>query len=455
MITILLVEDDTTFSAILEGYLKKNGYQVESYFSVKTALKALEKGKYDLLLMDYRLGDGDCLEIMDNLQENGISIPAIVMTGHDDVRTAVRAMKKGVYDYITKPVNPEELLMIVRESLKENQSRVSTQLRSKAKSAENQTPEYVQGKSKVAQKLQEYIQLVAPTDMSVLIRGESGTGKEYVARAIHQNSKRANKPFVSIDCGTLSKELAASELFGHIKGSFTGALNDKKGLFEEASGGTLFMDEIGNLSYDVQVKLLRALQERVIQQIGANKVIKVDVRVIAATNDELIGIADSGTFREDLYHRINEFEIQVPALRERGSDLSIFTDFFIREANQELDKNVQGLNDEVQEVFSHYDWPGNIREVKNIIKRMVLLTNGSLAEVSSLPDYMLYSVKNKEENSAEDGRGDDLKSQSEAHERKLIIEVLQKVKYNKSKAAQMLNIDRKTLYNKLEKYNIV
>ncbi len=452
MINIMLVEDDVTFSTILENFLKKNGYNVDPYFSIKSALKAIEEFKFDLYLMDYRLGDGNCLEIMDALHEKGLNPPAIVMTGFDDVRTAVKAMRKGVYDYITKPVNPEELLMIVKESLKVDTNGASSSLKTIVNKAISKSPKYVEGKSRLANKLQEYIQLVAPTDMSVLISGESGTGKEYVARAIHQNSKRADKPFISIDCGTLSKELAASELFGHIKGSFTGALNDKKGQFEEASGGTLFLDEIGNLSYDVQIKLLRALQERVIQPIGANRMIKVDVRVIAATNVELINGDSAVNFREDLYHRINEFEIRVPALRDRGTDLFIFTDYFINEANIELEKNVTSISDEVKAIFKKHDWPGNIRELKNVIKRMILLTIGPVAEVTSLPDYMVYSLKNRDETPSLNG--DDLKSQSEAHERKLILEVLEKVKYNKSKAAQLLNIDRKTLYNKLEKYNI-
>ena len=457
METILLVEDDTTFSAILEGYLKKNGYAVEPCISIKTALKALENSNYDLLLMDYRLGDGDCLEIIDSLHARGKIIPAIVMTGFDDVRTAVKAIKKGVFDYITKPVNPEELLMIVKESLKENTTTHSEKLTNKIIDLTNaKVPDYVEGTSRLANKLHEYIQLVAPTDMSVLLRGESGTGKEYAARAIHRNSKRANQPFVSVDCGTLSKELAASELFGHVKGSFTGAFNDKKGLFEEASGGTLFMDEIGNLSYDVQVKLLRALQERVVQPVGASKLVPVDVRLIAATNDELIGISDSGTFREDLYHRINEFEILIPALRDRGIDLFLFCDFLLKESNRELNKQVERFSDEVKKIFEHYDWPGNVRELKNVIKRMVLLTNGEVAVEDSLPDYMVHSNRNNEIDITQVGVGvaEDLKSQSEAHERKLIIEVLKKAKYNKSKAAQLLNIDRKTLYNKLEKYKI-
>jgi len=450
MVNILLVEDDATFSAIIEGFLKKKGYHVDPYFSIAGGIEAIKKNKYDLVLLDYRLGDGNGLEVMDFIHSQGLTIPAIIMTGFSDVRTAVRAMREGVYDYITKPVNPDELLMILTEALSNSSQKKTVSLKERKTSSEEK--EYVKGKSKVANKLQEYIELVAPTDMSVLIRGESGTGKEYVAKSIHKQSKRAAKPFISIDCGTLSKELAGSELFGHVKGSFTGALTDKRGQFEEASGGTLFLDEIGNLSYDVQVKLLRALQERVIQPIGANKSIKVDVRVIAATNDDLLGSASGGDFREDLYHRINEFEILVPPLRERDKDLKLFTDFFVEMANEELERDVKYLDDEVTSVFESYDWPGNLRELKNVVKRMVLLTQGDTVKVSALPEEMVYSLKKN--TSSYDISGDDLKSQNEAHERQLIIEVLEKVKYNKSKAAQLLNIDRKTLYNKLDKYQI-
>lgn len=457
MVKVLLVEDDATFSAIIENYLKKHQYQVDTQFSIAGGLEAIKNNKYDLLLLDYRLGDGNGFELLDYTRDQGLNIPAIVMTGFSDVRTAVKAMRKGVYDYITKPVNPEELLMILKGALEnpEEIKPVAVKEKSKTSKTASGVPEFIEGKSKQANKLQEYINLVAPTDMSVLIRGESGTGKEYAARSIHEKSKRADKPFVSIDCGTLSKELAASELFGHIKGSFTGALADKRGQFEEASGGTLFLDEIGNLSYDVQVKLLRALQERVIQPIGANKQIKVDVRVIAATNDDLLGSAAGGDFREDLYHRINEFEILVPPLRERGNDLRLFTDFFVEKANEELGRNVEKLDDQVWSVFSAYDWPGNLRELKNVVKRMVLLTAGSTAEVSALPEEMVLSMKNATNEESYDILGDDLKSKNEAHERQLIIDVLQKVKYNKSKAAQLLNIDRKTLYNKLDKYQIL
>ena len=461
MTNVLLVEDDPTFSSILNGFLKRHEYEVETHYNVQGGLKAINTREFDIVLLDYRLGDGDGLELVDALRSKGLRTPAIIMTSFDDVRTAVKAMRKGVYDYITKPVNPEELLMVLQECLKSDTDRsdshpeVLPSRKQRTSRAVSPDTDYVQGESRLAKKLQEYIQLVSPTDMSVLIRGESGTGKEYVARAIHNYSKRADKPFVSIDCGTLSKELAASELFGHIKGSFTGAVVDKRGQFEEANGGTLFLDEIGNLSYDVQVKLLRALQERVIQPIGANKTVQVDVRVIAATNEDLVGASSKGNFREDLYHRINEFEILVPPLREREKDLELFINYFMDRANAELGREVSDLGPEVKAVFAAYDWPGNLRELKNVIKRMVLLTQGHTAEISSLPEDMVVSMKTKENKNTDQGTEGDLKSMSEAHERQLIIEVLEKVRYNKSKAAQMLNIDRKTLYNKLEKYNII
>ena len=454
MANILLVEDDTTFATILENFLKRKGFEVVVKYSVKSGIEALRNDTFHLILLDYRLGDGIGLDVVEALRQQGKVIPSIIMTSFNDVRTAVKAIRQGVFDYITKPVNPDELLMVVNEALEgKSTERVTSVSRIREDNGDTKDLDFVEGTSTAARKLHEYIALVAPTDMSVLIRGESGTGKEYVARAIHQMSMRADKPFVSIDCGTLSKELASSELFGHIKGSFTGALNDKTGQFVEASGGTLFLDEIGNLSYDVQVKLLRALQERTIQPVGANKTINVDVRVIAATNEDLLG---SGKFREDLYHRINEFEIIVPALRDRRADFQQFVDFFVMKANDELGRGVNKLTDEVNEIFNAYDWPGNLRELKNVVKRMVLLSPGSRAEASALPQEMVYAIKNPIAASDQVPSTDnpDLRLHSEAHERKLILDVLQKAKYNKSKAAQMLNIDRKTLYNKMEKYGI-
>jgi two-component system response regulator HydG len=308
---------------------------------------------------------------------------------------------------------------------------------------------FIEGQSKGAHKLTEHIQLVAPTDMSVLIMGESGTGKEYVARSIHTLSKRKDEPFVAIDCGTLSKDLAASELFGHLKGAFTGALNDKKGVFETANGGTVFLDEIGNLGYDVQVKLLRMLQERTIQPVGSNKLINVDIRLVSATNENLISSISKGGFREDIYHRINEFKIQVPSLREREKDLELFVAHFIQLANKELGKAVENVTVEVMEIFKNYDWPGNLRELKNVIKRMVLLSKTTIAGKDVLPDEMIDTIYGQPKKQTLD-----LKAIQEAGEKETISKVLQQTKYNKTKAAKLLNIDRKTLYYKMELYGI-
>lgn len=297
------------------------------------------------------------------------------------------------------------------------------------------------------------VRLVAPTNMSVLIEGESGTGKENIARTIHRLSPRSKGPFVAVDCGALSKELAGSELFGHVKGSFTGAVTDKVGQFEAAHKGTIFLDEVGNLSYDVQVKLLRALQERVVQPIGSNRTVKVDVRIITATNDELTESVRKGEFREDLYHRLNEFKLKVPALRDRGEDLHEFLDFFREEANRHLDRKVKAFDDEVMELFESYDWPGNLREMRNVVKRAVLLTQGEIVTTAALPPEMLENIRLKETREKTAGVYD-LKALQEVQEKEMILKTLREVRYNKSKAARILNIDRKTLYLKMEKYGI-
>ena len=374
------------------------------------------------------------------------------MTSFHDVRTAVTAMQIGAFDYITKPVNPEELLMVLREALNrgEEVSEVKVEQKTKVNAKmEKQALEFIEGKSAISKQLYEYVRLVSPTDMSVIIQGESGTGKEHVAKSIHRLSKRSNGPFVAIDCGSLSKELAASELFGHKKGAFTGALQDKIGQFEAADGGTLFLDEIGNLGYDVQIKLLRALQERIIVPIGSTQQVKVDVRLIAATNEDLMTSAANGDFREDLYHRLNEFKIEVPPLRRRGEDIGIFIQHFVEKANQELGRNVRELSKEVMDVFNKYDWPGNLRELNNVIKRLVLLSKEEVATLSALPAEMIIAMEDQQKPS-----GSDLKALQETHEKEMIEKVLQEVRYNKSKAAKLLNIDRKTLYYKIEKYHI-
>lgn len=437
MSQILIVEDDATFTQIIEGFLSKNNYAVETAADLNNAFKLVDKQNYELLLIDYRLPDGTGLDLLKHVRDKGLTVPIIIMTSFNDVRTAVKSIQLGAFDYITKPINPDELLMVIKGLLEKKES----------KNTENK--DLIKGKSDVSDKLYEHIDLVAQTDMSVIIQGESGTGKEFAARTLHAQSKRKTKPFIAIDCGALSKDLAASELFGHVKGAFTGAVNDKKGQFEMANGGTLFLDEIGNLSYEVQIKLLRALQERVIQPIGSNKQINVDVRIIVATNDELNNTMKTGEFREDLYHRLNEFKIIIPPLRERGKDLELFINHFVGLANKELSRNVEEIAPDAKALLLKYDWPGNLRELRNVIKRMVLLSPSGVATIDSLPEEMTIAV-----DQIQLPNSSDLKAINEVNEKNLIIEMLSKAKYNKSKAAKLLNIDRKTLYSKMEKYGI-
>lgn len=442
MKSILLIEDDHTFSTIIERFLTKKGFSVLIAHDLKSGRKLIEESPIDLLLLDYRLPDGIGLDILPSLKEKGNSIPVIIITSFNDVRTAVKSIASGVYDYVLKPINPEELLMTINSALTSKVSTIAAK-----KTSQISAPSFIKGSSSESNKLYEYVSLVAPTDMSVMIIGESGTGKEHIAREIHQQSKRKKKVFEAVDCGVLSNELAASELFGHIKGAFTGALTDKVGVLERANGGTLFLDEIGNLSYEVQVKLLRALQERTIQRVGDSKTIPIDIRLITATNENLLQSVADGEFRQDVYHRINEFKIQIPALRNRGEDLSIFIDYFIAKANDTLDKSIKGISTEVGLVFEKYDWPGNLRELKNIINRMVLLSTKDLLEVNLLPEEMLLETQSSNNSS-------DLKMIQEETERDLIQKTMIQCDHNKSKAAKILNIDRKTLYSKLEKYKL-
>ena len=442
MANILLVEDDNTFIQILQGFLIKKRFEVDAINCIKDAITLIEKKEYQLILLDYRLPDGIGLDLIKLLRSKNNKTPIIVITSFLDIRTAVNAVKMGAFDYITKPVMPEELLMIIDEAINKKEIKPVNPL--------TVFTQFIEGNSEKSVQLNEYVKLVAPTDVSVIIQGESGTGKEHVARSIHSLSKRSGAPFVAIDCGTLSSELAASELFGHSKGSFTGAMQDKKGQFEMANKGTFFLDEVGNLSYDVQVKLLRTLQEKVIQPIGSNRTIKIDVRIIAATNEDLLLKVKNGSFREDLYHRLNEFKILVPALRQRKEDLADFIHHFITLSNIELGKNVKTVSSEVMQIFIQYEWPGNLRELKNIIKRAVLLSKGNTIEIEVLPEEMILESLDSQPSQSEF----DLKALQETNERETIIKTLQEVKYNKSKAARLLNIDRKTLYLKIAKYNI-
>ena len=435
---ILIVEDDTTFAVMLQTWLSKKKFSVASVSGIAAAKKTLIESSVDLVLCDLRLPDGDGIDLLEWVSNRNVNVPLIVMTSYAAIPSAVQAMKLGARDYISKPVNPEDLLQKINEVFNAG---VKTGKQIPVSESVPEETNYLEGQSEAARQLYTYVKLVAPTSMSVLINGASWTGKEYVAKRIHQLSKRSEKPFVAIDCGAIPKELAASEFFGHKKGSFTGAIEDKVGAFIEADGGTIFLDEIGNLSYDVQVQLLRVLQERRVKPIGTTTEVKVDVRLIAATNEDLKAAIKSGAFREDLYHRINEFTIYMPHLCERGEDIPLFANFFLDQANRELEKPVPGFLPEAMERISQYTWPGNLREMRNTVMRAALLAQGNPIRVEHLGIDMNID---KPINILHDPDS----------ERTKIVSALQKCSGNKSKAAAMLGIDRKTLYNKLKLYQI-
>jgi two-component system response regulator HydG len=458
---ILVVDDDTTFLLMLKSFLEKKGYKAVTESNAEKGLQALEKSEFDLILSDYRMPGMDGIEMLASINEMGIKTPLILITSYGDIKLAVKAMKLGAADYLTKPVNPEELLALVRSVLSAPRPTEPLAQTQAAKREQTEPPrsdaaktDFIKGASAQTRKVNEYVELVGPTNMSVLIQGESGTGKEYVARQIHNYSKRHNKPFVAIDCGALSKDLATSELFGHVKGSFTGANEDRMGQFEVANGGTLFLDEIGNLSYEVQVKLLRAIQEKVIRRVGGREDISIDVRLLAATNENLLNAINETNFREDLYHRINEFKIEISPLRERYEEIGQFAQHFLKQANTELEKQVEGFSKETLDLLEKYDWPGNLRELKNVIKRSVLLTKGTMVEKTALPSEISITYNERAADIKNIKESTDLKQLESALERQKIMEALEKARFNKTKAARLLNIDRKTLYNKIRAYGL-
>lgn len=436
---ILIVEDDITFSLMLKTWLGKKNIQVETCTTVGDAKTALEEGTYQLILSDLRLPDEDGINLLKWLKENHSNVPLIMMTSYADIQTAVQAIKLGAADYISKPLNPDELFSKITELIHVPEK--------KAASVAYTNP-YIEGVSQAAVSMYEHVRLVAPTEMSVLITGSSGTGKEYIARRIHQESHRANYPFVAVDCGAIPKDLAASEFFGHVKGSFTGAIDNKTGAFVAAQGGTLFLDEIGNLTYEVQVQLLRALQERKVRPVGSNQEIAINVRLVSATNENLRQAIDKGDFREDLYHRINEFTIRIPDLRERQEDLLLFANHFLDLANSELNKDIIGFDSDTIHLFQNYSWPGNLRQMKNVIRYATLLAKGRFITCDELPEELTES----NENTAAKPASQLLKDES--YEINIIRNALRECNFNKTRAAQMLGIDRKTLYNKLKAYRI-
>jgi two-component system response regulator HydG len=462
---ILVIDDDKDMCLVLSKFLTKNEYEVDIAHTGEGGLKLLRDNEYILILCDYRLPDITGVEALQKIKVLSPMVPVIIITGYSDVRTAVETFRYGASDYVTKPLYPDELLVTIRETITKNNQKSFTgdkiqdgksdsPKQSRGSSKGHNGQEFIVGKSVQSQTVQRYVELIAPSDMSVIITGETGTGKEFVAQAIHKFSNRSDKPFIAIDCGALPKELAGSELFGHVKGAFTGAVNDKQGSFEVANNGTIFLDEIGNLSYENQVKLLRVLQERRIKRIGATRDIAIDVRIIAATNEDLNKAVKEGRFREDLYHRLNEFKIALSPLRERKEDILVFADYFLQKANVALNKNAKAFSPEVTDQLRNYYWHGNLRELNNVVKRAVLLTQGETVEAESLPQEIVHSLEMSSISQHHNEEVSLLKNIAGSAERQAIIDVLEKVNYNKSRAAELMNIDRKTLYNKLKLYNI-
>jgi len=459
---ILIVDDEVNIGLLLSKFLARDGFEVANAISGASAMDILSKETFDLILCDYRLNDTDGREILIKVKENYPTTGVIIITGYSDIKLAVELIKLGAHDYITKPLYPDEILSVINKALESQENLNETKVQDDARSNLDQEAEYVNfkdfigGESEASAKLLKQIHLIAPTSYSIILTGKSGTGKERVAEAIHSNSLRRDKPFIAMDCGSLTKELAASEFFGHEKGAFTGALFTKIGHFEQANGGTLFLDEVGNLSYEIQAILLRAVQERKIKRIGSTKEIDIDVRIIVATNENLSVNIEKGTFREDLYHRFNEFSIHLPSLKERGHDILIFANKFLAVANLELNKKIQGFSDGVKKCFLNYSWPGNIRELKNVVRRLALLSDGNEIQVDVLPLELFNYVGSYEKEKSfsqlksQQDKPQDLKNAALEAEYDAILSVLIKVNFNKTKAAQILNIDRKTLYNKMK-----
>ncbi len=461
--SILIIDDDADMCILLTRFLTKNGYMVDFAHSGNKGIEKFKAGNFEIVLCDYRLGDKkDGKDILLEIKQHNPQTIVLIITGYSDIKTAVDVIKAGAYDYITKPLIPDEVLNVLSAALNQQADYETPTIDNAAfnngsKKNSSASTEFLVGQAAVTKALYNQIEIVAPTNYSIILNGESGTGKEVIAKTIHQLSSRKGRPFIAMDCGTLSKELAGSELFGHIKGAFTGAINDKEGHFELANNGTLFLDEVANLSPEIQASLLRVIQERKFKRIGGTKEIEVNVRIIVATNENLQDAYRNGKFREDLYHRFNEFSIDLPPLRSRKEDIPLFANFFLQKTNKELNKNIEGFEDDVMKMFTSYSWPGNLREFRNVIRRSVLMNNGGKISTATLPNEITGFINQKSmgaviETEVVKPVSLDLKDTASKAEYEAIMKVLKEVNFNKTKAAELLHIDRKTLYNKIKSF---
>lgn len=440
---ILVVDDEKIVRESLFHWFQEEGYQVETAEDGETALRIFDKNKYDLLLVDMKMPGMSGLELLAKVKEIDKDTIVILITAFASVPTAIKALKDGAYDYVTKPVDPDELEHLVKKALEQRSLRVENE-QLKGSIEEIIKPDNLIGESSQMKKIYELIHTVAPTDTTVMIRGESGTGKELVAKAIHINSRRKYFPIIPVNCGALAESILESELFGHEKGAFTGAQFKRKGKFEMADGGTIFLDEIGSVSPKMQVELLRVIESKQFSRVGGNQVIKSDFRVIIATNEPLEDLVKQGKFREDLYYRLNVFSIVIPPLRERTGDIPVLAFYFLNKFCTSMNKNIKNISPEAMEFLTRYDWPGNVRELENAIERAVVVGKGETIKVDDLPFHV----------SSSQAAGNDGDNSMTAMEKKHIARVLNENNWNISRSALELEIDRVTLYNKINKYGL-
>jgi DNA-binding NtrC family response regulator len=439
--TILIVDDEKIVRDSLFHWFEEEGYGVFLAEDGETALKNFDKGKYDLMLVDMKMPGMSGLELLDKTREIDPDCIFIMITAFASVPSAIKALKNGAYDYITKPIDPDELAHIVEKAINQKELKdENTKLKDKID--EIIKPDNLIGESRQMKKIFDLINTVSQTDTTVMIRGESGTGKELVAKAIHINSRRKYFPIITVNCGALAESLLESELFGHEKGAFTGAHYKRKGKFEMADGGTIFLDEIGSVTPKMQVELLRVIETKHFSRVGGNETIKSDFRVIAATNEPLENLLKEGKFREDLYYRLNVFSIFIPPLRERRDDIPILAYYFLNKFNESMNKNIKNISNEAMEFLVNYDWPGNVRELENAVERSLVVGKTDSVYIEDLPFHISPN------------RIDDGDITLASMEKKHILNILEDNNWNISRSAEKLQIDRVTLYNKINKYGL-
>ncbi len=445
--SVLVIDDEESIRDSMSQVLRKEGYRVRSAASGQEGLNLFSAEAFQIVFVDLKLPGTSGLDVLSRIKEADPQTPVIIITGYASIESAVEAMKRGAFDYLTKPFTPEEVRVVAGKALESR--RLLIENISLRRELEAKTEfELVVGRGSAISRVLDVVRRVSPSESTILITGESGTGKELVAREIHRHSLRRNAPFVVVDCGALVETLFESELFGHVKGSFTGAHETKHGRFEVAEGGTIFFDEISNIGLNIQAKLLRAIQEREVSRIGSSKAIKVDVRILAATNEDLAQAVRMGKFREDLFYRLSVVPIQLPPLRERKEDIPLLVDHFLQKYNKRTKKNISGVSSRVLKALKEYDWPGNIRELENTIERAVVLSQGDGIE---LEDLMYHGISARVTGAGSiSGKSQTL----EDMEKEYIRAVLRAQNGNRTRTAEVLGIDRKTLWAKIRKYKI-